>query len=308
MDQLRALSLDGGGFRGIITARWLRHLEANLRRPIVEYFDVVAGTSAGSLNALALACGYTGEQMEDMFTDNGRRIFPGFIVRTLERIARIPSEGFSAPRYCDRRIKGVLKELFPRKFGDAIVRTLVPVYSMTEARALVLDSGDPRHAEIPMWLVGRASSAAPVYFPATSIDICGVEHVVMDGGLAISHPGLAASTFLRDAHRVSFDEIELFSLGTGKAPTISDLEKLKTAGFLEWGTKLIHLLVDAPVDHTDYLCRRIHGDRYHRVQVSLPDDKYQIDDASPSNQRDLLRYADHGLLEVEALARTLDGL
>jgi patatin-like phospholipase/acyl hydrolase len=60
--RLRLLSLDGGGCRGMIQLLLLRHLLENLEpntddvdalRPC-DYFDVIAGTSAGGLNALML--------------------------------------------------------------------------------------------------------------------------------------------------------------------------------------------------------------------------------------------------------------
>jgi hypothetical protein len=47
---VRALSLDGGGIKGIIPLVILRALDkelASFRAPICEYFDFVAGTSAG---------------------------------------------------------------------------------------------------------------------------------------------------------------------------------------------------------------------------------------------------------------------
>jgi patatin-like phospholipase/acyl hydrolase len=59
---LRLLSLDGGGCRAMIQLLLLRHLLKNLEpdtadvdalRPC-DYFDVIAGTSAGGLNALLL--------------------------------------------------------------------------------------------------------------------------------------------------------------------------------------------------------------------------------------------------------------
>jgi patatin-like phospholipase/acyl hydrolase len=59
---LRLLSLNGGGCCGMIQLLLLRHLLKNLEpdttdvdalRPC-DYFDVIAGTSAGGLNALML--------------------------------------------------------------------------------------------------------------------------------------------------------------------------------------------------------------------------------------------------------------
>lgn len=56
---VRILSIDGGGIRGLIPALVLREIRNRLRarkrnRPFAELFDLVAGTSAGSMVALGL--------------------------------------------------------------------------------------------------------------------------------------------------------------------------------------------------------------------------------------------------------------
>jgi len=50
---IRALSIDGGGIRGIIPATILMQLEAETGRHIFELFDVIVGTSTGGILALA---------------------------------------------------------------------------------------------------------------------------------------------------------------------------------------------------------------------------------------------------------------
>src|SRR5438046_5834880 len=51
----RVLALDGGGIRGIITARVLKALEDRCGAPIARLFDLIVGTSTGGLLALGLA-------------------------------------------------------------------------------------------------------------------------------------------------------------------------------------------------------------------------------------------------------------
>jgi patatin-like phospholipase/acyl hydrolase len=53
----RILSIDGGGIRGTFPAAFLASLEADLDRPIGEYFDLIAGTSTGGIIAIGLAMG-----------------------------------------------------------------------------------------------------------------------------------------------------------------------------------------------------------------------------------------------------------
>jgi patatin-like phospholipase/acyl hydrolase len=306
---MRALALDGGGFRGIITAVWLEYLDNRLLKPLPQYFEVVAGTSAGSINAALLTTGYSGADIHRMFQELGTKIFPNAFVRTLEKIGRIPKHGFSSPRYGEKRINRVLQETF----GDATMRNaetrlLIPVYSMTEARAMVIDSEAPEHADLPLWKVVRASSAAPTFFPATTLTIEGKEHVVVDGGVAINHPAMTASTALRKQHGVPLSAFEIVSMGTGRPPTIGDLKSLQGAGLIDWGPKLVHFLLGAPSDHVNYLCRKIHGDKYHRIEVDLPYENYAIDDASPQNTAELVQFARSVFNQLDPIVELLGPL
>jgi len=58
----RILSFDGGGIRGILTAAMLEEVEDKLKtinpdKELREYFDIIAGTSSGSIIACGVACG-----------------------------------------------------------------------------------------------------------------------------------------------------------------------------------------------------------------------------------------------------------
>ena len=49
------LSLDGGGVRGLATANFLRKLEFEMHKPILDKFDLVCGSSTGGILAIALS-------------------------------------------------------------------------------------------------------------------------------------------------------------------------------------------------------------------------------------------------------------
>src|SRR3954449_8490215 len=60
----RILSLDGGGIRGILTLEYLDAIEGMLKNRsgredflLCDYFDLIGGTSTGSIIAAGLACG-----------------------------------------------------------------------------------------------------------------------------------------------------------------------------------------------------------------------------------------------------------
>ena len=64
---VRILAMDGGGIRGLVLVELLRKLEANTGKRITELFDVICGTSAGGLLAIALLLGRSLEDIEEQF-------------------------------------------------------------------------------------------------------------------------------------------------------------------------------------------------------------------------------------------------
>ncbi|NEO65121.1 MAG: hypothetical protein F6J98_33900 [Moorea sp. SIO4G2] len=59
----KILSLDGGGMRGVISARILQEIEKTIKekygQELHEYFDLISGTSTGSILAAGIACNMT---------------------------------------------------------------------------------------------------------------------------------------------------------------------------------------------------------------------------------------------------------
>ncbi len=69
----RILSIDGGGIRGIIPLCVLAKLEAELKArhgesaALRDVFDLVAGTSTGSIIAAGVATGLSAGEMLDLY-------------------------------------------------------------------------------------------------------------------------------------------------------------------------------------------------------------------------------------------------
>ena len=95
----RCLSLAGGGMLGVLECQWLRLIEFHTGAAIHELFDLIGGTSTGSILA-GLAATPKGVSMSDamsFYTQSGPRIFRTRKSRSL----RIPSGTFS----CGQRIE-----------------------------------------------------------------------------------------------------------------------------------------------------------------------------------------------------------
>src|SRR4051794_38756580 len=78
----RILALDGGGIRGILTLEYLEVMESEFRRRfnnpdflLCDYFDLIGGTSTGSIIAAGLACGMKVKQLKKLYTGIGTDVF-----------------------------------------------------------------------------------------------------------------------------------------------------------------------------------------------------------------------------------------
>src|SRR5437867_7468514 len=78
----RLLALDGGGVRGAITVAFLQQIELVLRKHLGkdevhlgDWFDLVGGTSTGSIIAGALALGYTTADVKRFYLELAPRVF-----------------------------------------------------------------------------------------------------------------------------------------------------------------------------------------------------------------------------------------
>lgn len=79
----RILALDGGGVKGVITLGMLSVLEVELRRRaggdadfrLSDYYDLIGGTSTGSIIATGLALGLSVDELMAFYLDLGPKIF-----------------------------------------------------------------------------------------------------------------------------------------------------------------------------------------------------------------------------------------
>ena len=75
------LSCDGGVIRGLLTAVLLEQLEEELKaknphKQLRDYFDIIAGTSTGSILACGIAKGIPAKEIKGLLKYNAIQIFP----------------------------------------------------------------------------------------------------------------------------------------------------------------------------------------------------------------------------------------
>jgi hypothetical protein len=226
----RVLALDGGGVRGYYTVRLLaRLLERAGGDPaacdVGRAFDLLVGTSTGSIVAAGLAVGTPLPRLAALYREQCATIFPS------------PSPpGWTNLFWCGRhwrRASGsaeALRRALRETLGDATlgevaarrgIALAITVTDLWRARGRVLAT--PRHghdgdASLALVDACAASCAAPMLLPPERLDRADLaDSLWCDGGLWATSP-LAVALEQALARAASGQAIELLSLGTCAMP------------------------------------------------------------------------------------------
>ncbi|EXJ91972.1 hypothetical protein A1O3_00522 [Capronia epimyces CBS 606.96] len=239
--QLRLLSLDGGGVRGLssllILRKIMREVGAQMNPPReqlkpCEYFDLIGGTSTGGIIAIML--GRLRMSVDECLHEYERLSEAVFGKRKKGR----------AELYSATALEEVIQSVIRRKLGQHAVhdplqdpfqlrseKGKVIVFSIHRAHANTVQAQGFRSYPVSfgntdpctIWEAARATSAASTFFKA--IDIAGVHWC--DAALGFNNPTklvLAEAFRLWGDHRRHFDENRigvLLSIGTGESKIVS---------------------------------------------------------------------------------------
>jgi len=299
------LTLDGGGIRGAATTQFLSHIEDKLNNnhntSIRDCVDFYAGTSTGSIIALALAT--TNLSVKDINKlynyQNAKQIFT-------ENRGFFELDGVNAPRYeASGKTKLLKAYMGNAKVGDVPndKHVLVVTYGIEKRRPVIIKSTKSIYRNLYSYKVADASSAAPTYFPTKEMDIGGQneECWLVDGGVTANNPTMCTIAEAKQTwNDLSIDQIRVLSIGTGyRTRKINGPESSKW-GALGWFTKghILDVLTDERVVAYQAITITRPGS-YIRVNAELkpqpglpqaPDDA--IDDISKKNIKRLKELGD----------------
>lgn len=234
----RILSIDGGGIRGVFPAAFLDGLEKRYTRgrPVVEYFDLIAGTSTGGIIALGLAAGLGANEIRNLYVKRGSEIFPpapdGFI-GVIENGLRNLYQYFRY-RYDRDVLMRLLSQIFgDRKFGTARVRLCIPSVDGRYGEAYIFKT--PHHpdfkkdAQEPMTKVASATAAAPTFF--RPLEDGG--YTFLDGGIFANDPIMVGLVDVLSCFSVRRDNVRILSLGCSTDQCVVD-KSMRRGGKLAW--------------------------------------------------------------------------
>lgn len=313
------LSLDGGGMRGIIPAYILARIEEDLKeefndnRPFYSHFDLVAGTSTGSLIALALtiptentAFHKSGniypvyEEHTSRFLKKEHRIYKGDIeeLASANEILGIylnkGGEIFKIPksirtifgpifndRYDGRAFNSFLSyTLGNTRLDECRVPTIAIAFDTNSSEPYVFSSY-ASHGFLASE-AARASSSAPTYFPpAILLDRDSDEALkLIDGGLAANNPVLMAYSEARALYP-NADKFKILSLSTCAPKRSIDIEN--AAGAVGFASPVFKAYGEAQMAISDLVASSIKDVEYTRIWAPVLEKKIKLDDYSDSS-------------------------
>ncbi len=196
----RVLALDGGGVRGILTLQYLKCIETLLRKRVnnnpdfrlCHYFDLIGGTSTGSIIATGLALGWTVEKLEGLYNELSEQVFK----RTFWRRGYLQAKFPRAPL-----MKALTMQFGERTLGSSELQTGLMIMTkrldtgspwplMNNPRGRYFDPQHKKRTSTPnkdflLREVVRASTAAPHYFDPERLPIAkDVSGAFVDGGVS----------------------------------------------------------------------------------------------------------------------------
>lgn len=200
MTPLRVLSLDGGGIRGLMTLMILQKIEEKTGRSTDQLFHFIGGTSTGGM--IALATGLCGSQssrkdpvkIEDLialYKNMGEKVFLN--KRSQRWGYKYDPDGLEKEL---KKLCGEERKLLQQETPESsLPRVITVAVEQTHGRAFLFrswkvngerETDTKGTSEGYMWEAGRASSAAPFYFPAFKPEHCSA--CLDDGGIKANCP------------------------------------------------------------------------------------------------------------------------
>lgn len=302
----KILSLDGGGIKGIYTAELLRLCEETFGNgePFARYFDMIAGTSTGGIIALGLGLGIPTTDITAFYRDDGRRIFPPLPARWSGKARQFWNWAFG-PKLNHGELDAALKRRFGGNLlGQSAARLVIPAFMMPKTEIAVFKTdhhGDFRNDHLtPMWRVARATSAAPTYLKGLEHEESG--RIFIDGGVWANNPVMVALVDALSAYDLNFDQIEVFSIGTGNAPF--ELRKPDVfRGLVAW-REAIKAAMFLTTDNATAQAKLLLGpDRCLRLEPSGEDASIEMDDYDHAFARLPSLAAQHFVANRESMMR-----
>lgn len=262
----RILTLDGGGVRGIFGAKVLDLMQDRLGVNIYKSFDLIVGTSTGSIVAGAIATKYCMGQLIADYKELSHKIF--------HKQQNFSCGGFLRSKYNISKLQSFLKERYEdTTMGQIEQPLIINATNMASGKGYVIKSKYQkkyrpneynRDSETPLFRAISASCAAPSYFDPVNIG----GELLCDGGIWANNPATVGYTDAIKTFKCNPEAIRILSLGTN-AP-VTYMESVRPWGLLTgWkGRKLVDFFLSCQTDTPVNIMSLILGNRLLRINAA----------------------------------------
>ena len=320
----RILSIDGGGMRGLISAYVLAALESRLQKlsgdpnvGISDYFDLIVGSSTGSIIGSALLLPndgrvkrYTAEEIVKFYIEQGNEIFATSVWYSIKSF-----KGFIDAKFSDAGIRNVLKQHFKDvELKDLTRPCLFTAYDLVNSRILFFRRQKAEVQAHHNFLVRdmvRACTAAPVLFPVAEIRsaVNRIYHLI-DGGVYAYNPSLCAYAEARKLFPlIRANNILMLSVsgGTGSGLQLDD-DEFKDWGAWDWIKVIQHIAFAGQAEVADYELKQMfltceEQGQYLRICPSSGEGILESDNVEEEN---LAQMSDTATRLIDQHVHTLD--
>jgi patatin-like phospholipase/acyl hydrolase len=208
------LSLDGGGAKGFYTIGVLKGIEGLIGCRLHERFDLVFGTSTGSIIAALICLGYSVDEIHALYREHVVTVmgkwFPWTKSDALHQLAETVFED--------------------KKFTDTKTRIgIVSTNWKFETPMIFKSAVDQAHGDHSNFVPGfgakigeavQASCSAYPFFCRKKLTFPTGEKVLLaDGGFCANNPTLYAIADATEAFKVKREHIRVVSIGIGEYPS-----------------------------------------------------------------------------------------
>ncbi|HEX6849360.1 MAG TPA: patatin-like phospholipase family protein, partial [Chitinophagaceae bacterium] len=265
----RILALDGGGIRGALTLGYLEKIEQLLRKRyndnnlvLADYYDLIGGTSTGSIISALLAVGKPVKDIVSMYQNLGKEVFGK------RRYPVIPRSWTTFRAFFTSAYKGeIIEDLLKNNLGDITLCdyeklkcpiTIISKRADTFSLWTVANHPDGVYTKamshLKLWELCRASSAAPYYFPAKKLSLKtrqgeNFDAAFIDGGISLANNPAIQLFLTATIPSFGFDwasgeeNIFITSLGTGNGVNKDSVKDILSRKTLSWSPKLPELFM-----------------------------------------------------------------
>lgn len=201
----KVLILAGGGFFGVIIAKFLSYVKSDF----VSKINCISGCSIGGILANVYAAGANTKDVLNAFMEGGSQIFHKRFAASINPLA--------SPTYDNKKLTEFIQQFVGDKILDDVkkqypnLNLVIPTLNLTDDYYHVFRNFVKQDCDVPLLTLSLMTSAAPTYFQG--IKYKGKCYV--DGGIIDVTSIITAVTALKDKLGIDFCDMDVFVMGTG---------------------------------------------------------------------------------------------